>query len=199
MESTSPTVEDTRAAILEAARGRFRQYGYNKTTMAEIAADCGMSAANLYRYFENKLDLAAELAHGCLSQEAEALRQVVDDRGVPAAARLQSFVLTVLHCTHDTWSREPRLNELVEAVCRQKTELVSRHQQIKQSLLEKLLVDGCLSGEFAIADIPGAAVAILAATTVFDVPIFMNFHPLAEHERRAGLVVGLLLQGLLHR
>ncbi|NOQ82264.1 MAG: TetR family transcriptional regulator, partial [Methylophaga sp.] len=39
---------DTRSQILSATEIRFSQYGYNKTTMAEIAKDCGMSAANLY-------------------------------------------------------------------------------------------------------------------------------------------------------
>ncbi len=52
--TNNETPNQVRARILEASQGRFRQYGYNKTTMAEVAKDCGMSAANLYRYFENK-------------------------------------------------------------------------------------------------------------------------------------------------
>ncbi|MDH3693378.1 MAG: TetR/AcrR family transcriptional regulator, partial [Gammaproteobacteria bacterium] len=38
------TSENVRERILEAANVRFQQYGYNKTTMAEIAGDCKMSA-----------------------------------------------------------------------------------------------------------------------------------------------------------
>jgi hypothetical protein len=33
--------------ILQAAVNRFSEYGYNKTTMTEIADDAGMSAANM--------------------------------------------------------------------------------------------------------------------------------------------------------
>jgi len=35
--------------MLDVAEARFRTYGLNKATMAEIAQDIGMSAANLYR------------------------------------------------------------------------------------------------------------------------------------------------------
>jgi AcrR family transcriptional regulator len=38
--------------IVAAARARFQRYGYAKTSMQEIAADCGMSAANLYHYYD---------------------------------------------------------------------------------------------------------------------------------------------------
>ena len=56
--------EEIQQRILHAAEERFQQYGYNKTTMAEIARDCDMSAANLYRYFENKLAIGAALNTG---------------------------------------------------------------------------------------------------------------------------------------
>ena len=59
---------DIRGLIVEAARVRFERYGFNKSTMAEIAGDCGMSAANLYRYFESKSEIAA---HGTQEWLAE--------------------------------------------------------------------------------------------------------------------------------
>jgi len=31
--------------------------------MAEVATDCSMSAANLYRYFENKLEIGIAIAN----------------------------------------------------------------------------------------------------------------------------------------
>ena len=37
--------------IIAAAEKRFFYYGFGKTTMAEIASDCDMSPANIYRFF----------------------------------------------------------------------------------------------------------------------------------------------------
>ena len=51
----------THNIILDAAEARLLHFGYNKTTMAEIAEDAGMSAANLYRYFKNKQEIAVKM------------------------------------------------------------------------------------------------------------------------------------------
>ncbi|MEI6681086.1 MAG: TetR/AcrR family transcriptional regulator [Bacteroidota bacterium] len=44
-------------AILAAAQKRFGHYGFEKTTMSEIAADVNMSKASLYYYFPDKESL----------------------------------------------------------------------------------------------------------------------------------------------
>ena len=46
-DKADPIKADPREAILKAAADRILHYGYNKTTMSEIAADCGMSAGNI--------------------------------------------------------------------------------------------------------------------------------------------------------
>ncbi|MEO3796709.1 TetR family transcriptional regulator [Nonomuraea sp. B10E15] len=49
----------TRRAILEAARARFAKDGYEKTTIRGIAADAGVTAAMVVRYYGSKADLFA--------------------------------------------------------------------------------------------------------------------------------------------
>lgn len=51
----------TREQILLSARNRFAAIGYTKTTMAELAEDCGLSPAHLYNFYKNKLDIAGGL------------------------------------------------------------------------------------------------------------------------------------------
>ena len=43
---------DTRERILVVAERLFRQLGYQKTTVADIAKELRMSPANVYRFFE---------------------------------------------------------------------------------------------------------------------------------------------------
>ncbi len=47
----------TRAAILEAARGRFLEHGYAATTVGDIAAAVGVSVETVYKAFRNKAGL----------------------------------------------------------------------------------------------------------------------------------------------
>lgn len=52
----------TRAAILAAARARFSAEGYERTTLRTIAADAGVDAALIIRYFGSKEGLFAAAA-----------------------------------------------------------------------------------------------------------------------------------------
>src|SRR5262249_46004408 len=112
-------VGDKRQRILEAARKRFRHYGFKKTTMQEIARDAGVAVATLYRYFKDKderlvagteayVSRHRRQAEAILASEASAadkLRRYVLDRfrasqatragGYPPAAELLREVLRV--------------------------------------------------------------------------------------------------------
>jgi len=52
----------TRADILSAARRRFGAEGYDRTTLRAVAADVGVDAALVIRYFGNKQELFAAAA-----------------------------------------------------------------------------------------------------------------------------------------
>ncbi len=53
----------TRAALLEAARRRFAEHGYDGTGVRDIAADAGVDATLIFRYFGSKRELFAEAVH----------------------------------------------------------------------------------------------------------------------------------------
>ena len=53
--------EDIRSQVLAAARQQFRQKGYSKTSMREIAVSAGVVAGNIYNYFTGKDGLFREV------------------------------------------------------------------------------------------------------------------------------------------
>lgn len=63
-------LEARRQSILEAATRVFSHKGIAAATMAEIASVAGISPGAIYRYFENK----DELARGCMNESAEAIK-----------------------------------------------------------------------------------------------------------------------------
>ena len=56
--------------IVETAERLFRQYGYQKTTVADIAAELGMSPANVYRFFASKAAITEAVARKVTSEVA---------------------------------------------------------------------------------------------------------------------------------
>lgn len=196
VHASKEATEDIRQQILEAASKRFTQFGYNKTTMAEIATDCDMSAANLYRFFENKLDIGANLACSCLNNKIEGARDVVDQKQRPAAQRLRELVLYMLRFTYNQCEDNPRLNEMVNAICDARLDLVENYKQDEHGLFVELLKEGIAADEFFSKDVDDTALAISAAIAIFNLPQHMSMHSLEFFESSANSVVTLLLNGL---
>jgi len=187
---------ETHSLILEAARNRFTQYGFNKTTMAEIAQDCKMSASNIYRFFPSKLDIAAALASCCLSDEQAVLQLVVSDPNLSAAQKLQKFINTLFDITYTSWSENPRINEMVVAICHERMDIVDKHIQIKHALLITLLRQGVDNKEFIVKDLQVTADTILTTLTLFDLPLLMSMFTREVFERKARAVFELILHGI---
>lgn len=185
-----------RTEILDAAEKRLRTYGYGKTTMAEIATDVGMSAANLYRYFENKLDIGAALAQRCFEQRFAVLQAVVDRQELSATQKLETFVIENLRYTHTQFSEAPKVNELVDIIVAERCELIQTKIETELKMINAILESGVQSGEFEIDDMLATTQAVQHATIKFSVPLFMTMYPLDEFEQHAKNLVSLLVRGL---
>ncbi|MFV2057083.1 MAG: TetR/AcrR family transcriptional regulator [Thiohalomonadales bacterium] len=187
---------DVRFLILEAAQERFVQYGFNKTTMAEIAKDCQMSASNIYRFFPSKLDIAAGLACRCLDEEADALQAVIAKKELSATERLREFIFTLFEETYTKWSEQPRMTETVVAICNERMDIVDQHIHRKHALLTTLLREGVDNNEFMVKDLQVTAEAISTTLTIFDVPMFMPMFTREAFERKAASVFELIVNGV---
>lgn len=185
-----------RGQILDAARQRFTRYGFGKTTMAEIARDCGMSASNLYRYFENKGDIGAAMTRRCLGEKATALKAVVDDPEYSAPGKIRQFILANLRYTHNEWSSQPHMSELVDAITGSRPDLVGQHLAQTRSLLKQIIDEGVARGEFEVKDSRATAEAVMAAMFIFDYPNMMGLYPLEVFEQKAVMVADLIVHGL---
>ena len=77
-------VEDTRAAVLEAARARFAEHGYDGTRLRDVAADADVDVALVSYHFRNKEGLfaaAMALAVNPAELVAELVEQGTDGLG----------------------------------------------------------------------------------------------------------------------
>ena len=191
--------EQMREEILQAAFARFSQYGFGKTTMAEIAGDCQMSAANLYRFFASKQDIGVALAFQCLGEKEQRLRDVIQRPGITASERLLAFVLELFDYVHEQFDSRPRVNELVEAMAAERMEVIKAHTDQLRALLVVIMQQGQETGEFDIKDVTTAAETVMAATKMFHTPYFITWYKKDEFVHLARSVVDLLIRGLARR
>ncbi len=196
MKILEKTQDEIKNQILDAAYSRFAQYGMGKTTMAEIAKDCDMSAGNLYRYYENKTEIAAGCCQRCLGEQKVLFREIIQRPNLSPSQRLETFIVEMLQHLHAQFSQKPRLFELVMHVSQERMDLVEQHHKVLQSYLAEILAEGNKSGEFDVPDVLTSAEMILAATSRFNAPHFMSSFSLEQLEREAKGVVQLLISGL---
>jgi len=192
------TAETPREKIMEAAIARFAYYGFGKTTMAEIAKDCGMSAANIYRFFENKKDVAAALAEGFFQATQERLGEIVSQTGLTASEKLKAYFLELLNTTLEMIQDNPKILELADFVSNERLDLVEKKLTGQISQIAAIVGEGVRRGEFSDCDTEQTALHISNALK------FINFPPLAMAMLALGAdlpketegVVDLLLKGL---
>jgi AcrR family transcriptional regulator len=151
--------DSTRAAILEAARGRFLRFGPRKTTMDEVARAAGCSRTTLYSHFRNMEDLYGSL----LEQDAEAFirdASAAVENAAGAGAKIRAMVET----TRATYARNQVLRMALTGDAEMSLEGVAsvytRGQERRIiELLSRTLEDGVREG--SLRDIDPERVAYL--------------------------------------
>src|ERR1700720_1768315 len=95
MAMISENVEtDTRERILVTAERLFREIGYQKTTVADIAKVLRMSPANVYRFFDSKKAIHEGVARGLMGEVETAARAIAAKRE-PVDSRLRELLTTI--------------------------------------------------------------------------------------------------------
>ena len=160
---------DTSERILVTAERLFRQIGYNKTTVADIARELRMSPANVYRFFDSKKSIHAAVARSLMGG-VEVAAQAIATRSGPAASRLRELISTVHHMNSERYVGDAKLHEMVALAMEENWDVCVAHMQLITETVGRVIADGVMSGEFEAPDVPLAAMCTCTAMMRF-------FHP----------------------
>ena len=189
----------TRDRILHAAVTRIKHYGYGKTTMAEIAADCGMSPGNIYRFFQAKIDIAEAMARAHYAEEHAALAAIARKKDRPAGVRLREFFFKRMRDSYLLFEENSKILEVAEVLHRERPLLANEHLALERVFLSALLEEGANTGLFAKGDYNLIAEMLQAATMKFSLPQLFSHLTLQKLERELEGVLDLVLKGLYAR
>jgi AcrR family transcriptional regulator len=82
-QSRGPTDHNVREQILEAAQEHFRRYGYDKTTVSDLAKAIGFSKAYIYKFFDSKEAIGEAICAKTLTAIVAAVEQAVAGASTP--------------------------------------------------------------------------------------------------------------------
>jgi AcrR family transcriptional regulator len=186
----------TRDRILQAAMSRIKHYGYGKTTMAEIAADCDMSPGNIYRFFEAKIDIAEAMARKHYAEEQAELAAIARRKDWPADKRLREIFFKRLRDSYCMFEENAKILEVAEVLHRERPLFANEQLALERVFLSAVLEDGERAGLFAPGDHSFNAEMMQSATMKFGVPQLFSHLTLPKLERELDGVLNLLLRGL---
>jgi AcrR family transcriptional regulator len=165
--------DDTRARIMETAEVLFRRLGYAKTAVADIAAELGMSPANVYRFFSSKNAIVEAICQRCLAEVEDKAWAVARAKG-PAGERIERLILGILAYHKENLLTEQRVNDMVLAAIELSWDAIRKHKDVMRTVVEVILRDGIASGEFEAVEPRETAELMLRSVVVFTHPMVIG-------------------------
>src|ERR1043166_8802213 len=145
----------TRERILVVAERLFREIGYQKTTVADIAKVLRMSPANVYRFFDSKKAIHEGVAR-TLMGGVEQVAQAIATRPGSAASRLRELLSTVHRMNSERYVGDSKLHEMVEIAMEESWEVCVAHMELITGTIAEVIAQGAASGEFEVPDVEPA-------------------------------------------
>jgi AcrR family transcriptional regulator len=191
---------DTRDSILKAAAERILHYGYGKTTMSEIAADCGMSAGNIYRFFPSKIDIAEAMTRRFSAESHQTYAAIIRDPARTPFQKLQDFFTYRLERTFNMFDRNPKLVELAEIMGHERPAFLMEELHQERLAIAAILAEGEQKGDFApVESAEFTAEIIQCAAMKFRFPQIWSKLPLKDLRHELEGVMKLIMNGLAAR
>jgi AcrR family transcriptional regulator len=170
MSLVSDTVEaDMQARIIVVAEKLFREIGYQKTTVADIAKVMRMSPANVYRFFDSKKSIVSAVARRLMGEVEDAARIIVAARE-PAPQRLRELLASIHRMNAERYVGDSKLHEMVAIAMEESWDVCTAHMEMITVNIAEVIADGTATGEFHAPDVPLAAMCACTAMLRF-------FHP----------------------
>lgn len=170
----------TSALIVEVAERLYRQIGFQKTTVSDIASELQMSPANIYRFFESKLAIDEAVCSDLLAKiEVEAEKIASSEAAAPESIR--NLFGSVQTLNRKQYKSDRKLYDLVAASITKKWPIALQHTERMTTILERIITRGMETGQF-----PKKGDAALVARLVNTA--CMQFHDprlFKEHEQES--------------
>jgi AcrR family transcriptional regulator len=142
-----PADHGIRDQIVMAANEHFSHYGYDKTTVSDLAKAIGFSKAYIYKFFDSKQSIGEAICSVCLGS-------IVDDviaavlEGESATEKLRRMFRAMVGSTMKLFSAERKLYDIAAISTAERWQSTVMYDEQIRDILKQVLLEGRESGEF---------------------------------------------------
>lgn len=145
--SRGPVEHEVREQIVAAASEHFRLYGYEKTTVSDLAKSIGFSKAYIYKFFESKQAIGELICGKCLAEIESDVRAAVEAVDKPPE-KLRRMFRAIVESSLRLFFEDRKLYDIAAAAATGKWGAVHLYEQAILSILQDILRQGRETGDF---------------------------------------------------
>ena len=142
-----PEDHDVRDQILSAATEHFSRYGYEKTTVSDLAKSIGFSKAYIYKFFESKQAIGEMICANCLREIEDEVNTAINEAEYPAE-KLRVLFKVIVEASLRLFSQERKLYEIAVSAASEKWDATIAYENRILKVLQNILQEGRQSGDF---------------------------------------------------
>jgi len=190
-----PADHNVRTQIVEAAEQHFSHYGYEKTTVSDLAKSIGFSKAYIYKFFESKQAIGEVICGNCLHSIITGVKEEVEKATSPSV-KFRNFFNKMVTSSVELFFQDRKLYEIAAfAVSENWMPTIAYGKEVKQ-IIEALVREGRETGEFERkTPIDETVDAIYLVMRPFINPLLLQ-HNLDLAEEAPSLLSALVLRSL---
>lgn len=142
-----PVDHEVRDQIVAAATEHFRLYGYEKTTVSDLAKAIGFSKAYIYKFFESKQAIGELICATCLHEIEMDVRTAIDAVDRPPEKLRRMFKASVESSLH-LFFENRKLYDIAASAATEHWEAVRAFEERIHTMLQDILRQGRETEEF---------------------------------------------------
>ncbi|GEQ77711.1 AcrR family transcriptional regulator [Comamonas testosteroni] len=147
VSARGPADHEVRDQIVTAATEHFSRYGYEKTTVSDLAKAIGFSKAYIYKFFESKQAIGEMICANCLRQIEAEVKKAVDETDLPPEKLRRMFKIGA-EATLKLAFQDRKLYEIAASAVTENWQAVIAYEERTQKLLQGVLQEGRQTGDF---------------------------------------------------
>jgi len=185
----------TKEQIVAEARRVFERYGYNKTSLGDIAYAAQKGRRTIYSYFSNKEDVFKAVIEEEIDMVVKTMRDFIESP-IHADEKLRMYM-------HLRMDAVKRLTVYYDAIRRDLIENLAviekirkRYDEMETGMIKQMLDEGNQQNIFEVPDTEMVAAAIVLAIKGFELPFILGTYQF-DHDRLIDPLIMLFYRGII--
>ncbi|MGE8499727.1 MAG: TetR/AcrR family transcriptional regulator [Pseudomonas sp.] len=142
-----PQDHEIRDQIISAATQHFGHYGYEKTTVSDLAKAIGFSKAYIYKFFDSKQAIGGVICTNRLAMIMQIVEGAIADAPT-ASEKLRRLFRSISEAGSDLFFHDRKLYDIAAVASRDRWPSAMAHQERISAIIQQILLEGRESGEF---------------------------------------------------